>query len=306
MEDPHVDSWAALHLPAIEQLLLNLPDEEYRSTGVGDSEGSFFQSVVNTTPPPWPDEGLAQIPEELQEDLRCGPVKLDLYTLQSLGKSQKQQPLSQTQGDLTGYGDRYGPWLLGSPKEVGQLKNPSPPNANKVGGPEGAPQGRTNGPIGHKKVPKRINIQEEFGTDSCEITTAMIRNVPNQLNRKQFVERLDQLGFLGMYDFVYVPIDRATRMNVGYAFVNFVNSECFRLCQITLQGKKFLDKEEGDKRRSGKPIIVSAAHVQGLENNERHFKDAAVAHTLHRPVKFQAGDASGRRPRQSSASRPFN
>ena len=72
----------------------------------------------------------------------------------SLGKSQKQQPLSQTQrelcptsclwhkqhrgidvmlwtwkpqlpGDLTGYGDRYGPWLLGSPKEVGQLKNPS-------------------------------------------------------------------------------------------------------------------------------------------------------------------------------------
>lgn len=50
MEDPHVDSWAALHLPAIEQLLLNLPDEEYRSTGVGDSEGSFFQSVVNTTP----------------------------------------------------------------------------------------------------------------------------------------------------------------------------------------------------------------------------------------------------------------
>lgn len=290
MEDPHVDSWAALHLPAIEQLLLNLPDEEYRSTGVGDSEGSFFQSVVNTTPPLWPEEGLAQIPEEFQ-DLRCGPVKLDLYTLQS---------------DLTGYGDRYGPRLLGSPKEVGQLKNPSPPEANKVGtNPEGAPQGRTNGPIGHKKVPKRINIQEEFGTDTCEITTAMIRNVPNQLNRKQFVERLDQLGFVGMYDFVYVPIDRATRMNVGYAFVNFVNSECFRLCQINLQGKKFLDKEEGDKRRSGKPIIVSAAHVQGLENNERHFKDAAVAHTLHRPVKFQAGDASGRRPRQSS-SRPFN
>ena len=27
-------------------------------------------------------------------------------------------------------------------------------------GAEGAPQGRTNGPIGHKKVPKRINIQE--------------------------------------------------------------------------------------------------------------------------------------------------
>lgn len=32
------------------------------------------------------------------------------------------------------------------------------------------------------------------------------RNVPNQLNPKQFVERLDELGFQGMYNFVYVPL----------------------------------------------------------------------------------------------------
>ena len=98
--------WAALHLPAIEQLLLNLPDEEKRSagphfsaiqisevqsihhggqvrfsdsTGIGDSEGSFFQSIVipscrhfggfgrgcrfqvprNATPTPWPDASCA-------------------------------------------------------------------------------------------------------------------------------------------------------------------------------------------------------------------------------------------------------
>ena len=30
-------------------------------------------------------------------------------------------------------------------------------------------------PIGHKKVPKKINIQEEFQNEGCEITTAMIR-----------------------------------------------------------------------------------------------------------------------------------
>jgi len=277
MEDSHLDGWAALHLPAIEQLLLSLPDEEYRSGGIGDSDGSIFQSVVNATPSPWPDAGVAQRPE----DLCCGPVKLDLYTLQS---------------DLSG----YGPFVVGSPKEASP-KEPNP-HVKSAKGAGAGPEGRTNGPIGHKKVPKRINIQEEFGNETCEITTAMIRNVPNQLNRKQFVERLDQLGFWGLYDFVYVPIDRATRMNVGYAFVNFVNSESFRLCESTLQGKRFLDKEDGDKRRSGKPIIVSAAHVQGLENNERHFKDAAVTHTLHRPVKFHAGDQGKRHRRPTMRS----
>ncbi|CAJ1344317.1 unnamed protein product [Effrenium voratum] len=121
---------------------------------------------------------------------------------------------------------------------------------------QGSTEGRGSGPISHKKVPRKVNIQEEFAEEGVEITTAMIRNVPNQLNRKQFVERLDQLGFQGLYDFVYVPMDRATRMNVGYAFVNFVRPEIFRLCQSSLQGKKFLDKEDGDKRRSGKPIIA--------------------------------------------------
>ncbi|CAE7415833.1 ML3 [Symbiodinium natans] len=140
--------------------------------------------------------------------------------------------------------------------------------------------------VGHKGVPKKINIQEEFALDECEITTAMIRNVPNQLTRKQFVERLDQLGFRGLYDFVYVPMDRSTRMNVGYAFVNFIRPDIFRMCQSTLEGKSFLDKEDRTKRRGGKPIIVSPAHVQGLKDNERHFKDAAVSHTLHRPVKY--------------------
>ncbi|CAE7426038.1 Mcat, partial [Symbiodinium pilosum] len=67
-------------------------------------------------------------------------------------------------------------------------------------------------------------------------------------------------------------MDRSTRMNVGYAFVNFISPDVFRMCQATLEGKRFLDKEDCDKRRSRKPIIVSAAHVQGLQENERHFK----------------------------------
>ncbi|CAK9084577.1 unnamed protein product [Durusdinium trenchii] len=271
MEDPcAMDSWAALHLPSIELLLSASSDvfEDRRSTGIGDSRGSFFQSVLNAEPF---SPGRAQQPEDLCFGLQLREGLEDLY----------KRPARDLH---SGY------WTLEQPKEVGSGTDLSkkPVLKAEAEGTDGGAEGRMNGRIGHKKVLKRINIQEEFGQVPCEITTAMIRNVPNQLNRKQFVERLDQLGFHGMYDFVYVPIDRATRMNVGYAFVNFVNPDSFRLCQSKLQGKKFLEKEDGDKRRSGKPIIVSAAHVQGLENNERHFKDAAVAHTLHRPVKFSA------------------
>eukprot|EP00913_Durusdinium_trenchii_P002486 g2298.t1 len=146
-----------------------------------------------------------------------------------------------------------GYWTLEQPKEVGSgtdlpgaqwlcfarlavaaLRSKKPVLKAEAEGTDGGAEGRMNGRIGHKKVLKRINIQEMPKTG---------RNVPNQLNRKQFVERLDQLGFHGMYDFVYVPIDRATRMNVGYAFVNFVNPDSFRLCQSKLQGKKFLEKD---------------------------------------------------------------
>ncbi|CAJ1455847.1 unnamed protein product [Effrenium voratum] len=243
------DSWAALHLPAIEELLIFPEEDPAIRLARGVEPGPYFRSVLSAAP----------MSQDLERSFFEAPTP------------------RETPGVPPGF--------LGFAQDDPE-PNPSP-NSKSA---KGSTEGRGSGPISHKKVPRKVNIQEEFAEEGVEITTAMIRNVPNQLNRKQFVERLDQLGFQGLYDFVYVPMDRATRMNVGYAFVNFVRPEIFRLCQSSLQGKKFLDKEDGDKRRSGKPIIVSAAHVQGLERNERHFKDAAVAHTLHRPVKYAAKD----------------
>ncbi|CAE6948614.1 ML2 [Symbiodinium sp. CCMP2456] len=286
--------WAALHLPAIEELLRCMPEEGPCDSGdvfgtfkpgvdTGVQHPTVFRTALNTLPletssggfglptPPWPSFKVLPQDHKMLDVRGQPPIRSEQIAAHA------SAPWQVPQVDML----QDAPGLL--PAYMMQDVSAHPGGSEEI----------NNRPVGHKKVPKKINIQEEFAHSDCEITTAMIRNVPNQLNRKQFLERLDQLGFRGLYDFVYVPMDRSTRMNVGYAFVNFIKPEFFRMCQAVLQGKSFLEKEDRNKRKSGKPIVVSPAHVQGLQNNEKHFKDAAVSHTLHRPVKFVCNGHSG-------------
>ena len=53
-------------------------------------------------------------------------------------------------------------------------------------------------------------------------TTLMIKNIPNKYTQEMLLEALS--GFVGSFDFVYLPIDFGNRCNVGYAFINFINS----------------------------------------------------------------------------------
>merc|ERR1712176_1150245 len=73
-------------------------------------------------------------------------------------------------------------------------------------------------------VPKRVKFRNMF--DKSEgITTVMIRNMPFECTRTMLMHELDRHGSNGFYDFVYVPMDRTSCLNVGYAFVNFTSKE---------------------------------------------------------------------------------
>jgi len=59
----------------------------------------------------------------------------------------------------------------------------------------------------------------------------MLRNIPTEYTRADFLELIDQQGFKGLYDFVYVPFKSQKELNQGYAFMNLTteeNAERFR------------------------------------------------------------------------------
>merc|ERR1719188_1320904 len=56
-------------------------------------------------------------------------------------------------------------------------------------------------------------------------TTVQLRNVPPTFSRGMMLNLLDVQGFRARYNFVYLPVDFSTEESLGYAFINFVNTE---------------------------------------------------------------------------------
>jgi hypothetical protein len=131
----------------------------------------------------------------------------------------------------------------------------------------------------HKHVPRNHDLQASFARREGphNITTVMLRNIPNRLCQVELIAELEELGFSGTFDFVYIPMDngrkhrgssRSSMSNVGYAFVNFVCASWAERCTAVFQDHSFPG--------SSRVTRVSPAHVQGLEANMAHFASSAV------------------------------
>lgn len=126
----------------------------------------------------------------------------------------------------------------------------------------------------HGHVPKNLNLEEEYkhAHHNMPPTTLMIRNIPNRYTQKELIAELDDLGFGGTFNFLYLPLDKGTMANVGYAFVNFLEHTWAERCMASFQGYCF----RRHRRHSRKVAAVSVAHIQGLEANLMHYETAAV------------------------------
>jgi len=165
--------------------------------------------------------------------------------------------------------------------------------AGRKGG-KGAGKGEGNGehqhPRGtpqytHANVPRTKNLLEVYGSpgELMPSTTIMVRNIPNRYRQKELVIELNQNGLKNTYDFVYLPMDKSTTSNVGYAFVNFTTEEYCKTAIEKFDGYRF-KKYQTISRKIAK---VSVAHIQGLANNIKHYKQSAVNESKikeHRPL----------------------
>mmetsp|Transcript_41924 Transcript_41924/g.66585 ORF Transcript_41924/g.66585 Transcript_41924/m.66585 type:complete len:374 (-) Transcript_41924:126-1247(-) len=137
-------------------------------------------------------------------------------------------------------------------------------------------------PYHSQSVPKSQNLEAHRSDHSgTPVTTVMLRNIPNKYTQNTLMQEINDLGFCGTYNFFYLPMDVHNRSNVGYAFINFEkpkDTERFRRSFSEHRFQRFHSRKIGS---------VCTAHVQGLDENLRHFENRAVTQARndqYRPV----------------------
>jgi hypothetical protein len=128
-------------------------------------------------------------------------------------------------------------------------------------GPDGTGQGNS-------QVSPRLLAQREIalnggGLSNC--TTAMVRNIPFKYTQRKLVREINSMGFLGSYDFLYLPMDPRSHANRGFAFINLISPEI---------AEDFYKKFHGQQLRhfcADKPIAVLPADLQGFEENALRY-----------------------------------
>eukprot|EP00930_Biecheleria_cincta_P015990 TRINITY_DN13147_c0_g2_i1.p1 TRINITY_DN13147_c0_g2~~TRINITY_DN13147_c0_g2_i1.p1 ORF type:complete len:272 (+),score=41.46 TRINITY_DN13147_c0_g2_i1:580-1395(+) len=119
-------------------------------------------------------------------------------------------------------------------------------------------------------------------------TTVMLKNIPNNYTRSMFLDMLDEHGFVGLYDFVYLPCDFHRDANLGYAFVNVVDNGTVKALWKTFDGFS------GWALPTAKVCQVSwSGPHQGLKAHVERYRNSPVMHKSvrdeYKPIIFVQG-----------------
>jgi hypothetical protein len=79
----------------------------------------------------------------------------------------------------------------------------------------------------HNRSRKAASFSTGPGEEDSQksMTTVMMRNLPVELTRDMLLQLLNDQGFAGEYDFLYMPIDFVKQVGLGYAFLNLVSND---------------------------------------------------------------------------------
>jgi len=118
----------------------------------------------------------------------------------------------------------------------------------------------------------------DVGRADDKRTTLMIKNIPNKYDRNLILQTIDK-NHKGKYDFFYLPIDFRNRCNVGYAFINFIDSKHIRYFHDEFNGKRW------EKFNSEKICLLKYARIQGRAALIQHFQFSSVMNQQDKKLK---------------------
>jgi hypothetical protein len=116
--------------------------------------------------------------------------------------------------------------------------------------------------IGH------VNQADAYNSNVVAPSTMMIRNLPAGYSQSKLVEDLENLGFGGTFDFLYLPVDSRTATSIGDAFVNFINPSFASQCT-----EAFQTGHEASCRLAYVPVAL----LQRLNANLQHYNKQGAA-----------------------------
>lgn len=118
-------------------------------------------------------------------------------------------------------------------------------------------------------------------------TTVMMRNLPNDYSGNMVLEMLDEQGFKGCYNLMYLPMDYQRKAGFGYAFIDMISPE---------EAERFHQHFEGFagwKVASAKVCCVGWSTLQGLQAHIERYRNSPVMHDCvpeeFKPMLFENG-----------------
>ncbi|CAE7217140.1 ML5 [Symbiodinium necroappetens] len=123
-----------------------------------------------------------------------------------------------------------------------------------------------------------VASRNEKRGDLASVHTVMIKNIPCRCDENEVLRAVDSLGFKGMYNFFYLPMNRRHRQGIGYAFINF------RVLGTAEHFKEAICGYRFPGRRSTKQVEVAPAKLQGLEAMDEYFRRTPVRDMPVRPL----------------------
>jgi len=116
-----------------------------------------------------------------------------------------------------------------------------------------------------------------------DVTTVMMRNLPNKYTQAMLLEELSDAGFQRLvdFDFFYLPMDHSNAANLGYCFINFCKTPTANTFAAAFQGKKM------KRFNSNKTVVTMPASIQGFDRNYVYYSSTRVAQAedpAYRPI----------------------